>query len=69
MLQHPDEDKIIRENHFDRDMAMTLKDGRRIPVKGHVTEKVHKSGKVDVQIAIDKPFELMGENPQPGIDQ
>jgi len=62
------EDKIIQENHFDRDMSILMKDGRRIPVKGHITEIIHESGKKDVQVALDRPLELMGENPLPGLN-
>lgn len=67
MLVDPNEDKIVQENHFDRDMSIKLKDGRVIPVKGHVTESVHESGKIDVIVEVDKPFELMGEAPNPGL--
>lgn len=65
MLQNPEEDKVVQTNHFDRDMSILTKDGRKIPTKGHVTETVHASGRVDVQVAVDKPFELTGEQIPP----
>lgn len=68
MLIRPEDDKVVKTEHYERNMSITMEDGTVVPVKGHVHETHYFSGKIDTKVEVDRPLPLFGQNPQPGLD-
>jgi hypothetical protein len=65
MLQDPKEDYVVKTVNYERDMSITMEDGSVVPVKGHVIETHHFSGRIDTKVEVDKPLQMRGINPPP----
>jgi hypothetical protein len=61
------EDKIVKTNVFERDMSVVLPDGKKVPVRGEVTETHYESGRKDVHVNVKEAIKFDNTQKAPQV--